>query len=187
MRRTWVLAPILACALLLPGRPAGARTLFGVELNSGIPTGDVDADLASGIGVALRAGYRVPLPALLFAPEVKGEYFHFPADGTVTSPPRDNFGLLAGARVGLPLLLSPSAYLHVGYGWVHGTSGKLRLAGDGFLLDTGLVLELPAVLPMLNIGLQAGYERIQFRDRPLVGQPDSQQWFKGGVHVELVY
>lgn len=146
-------------------------TELAADLEYDIPT---DSDLDSALGFALRLGWQLHLPALVITPEVGYHHAAFGDDATL------NRGFV-GARIAIGEIFRVGAYGHVGIGNVaFSVPGPNEDVTDA-TYDVGAFVDF-TLLPLLNIGVHAGYGRVKGGD-----DFDALEWVPIGVHAALVF
>ena len=152
--------------------PSTARaTELGVDLESDLPT---DGDIENALGIAVRLGWQLHLPALVVTPEIGYHHANFSDDITL------NRGFV-GARIAIGEIFRVGAYGHVGIGNVtYHVAGPDQDVTDA-TYDIGGFLDF-TLLPLLNIGVHAGYGRVKGDDNF-----DALGWVPIGVHAALVF
>ena len=177
----WVVMACLWGAL----RPEEARAdvVIGIEVDAGfapqgwtVEPGGV-AWLFNG-----RIGYGIDLFFVHLIPELSAGYGSFPEDDQ-GNPKQTLFFVKGGARVKVPVipLVSPGAYVHVGYGEVEGTASDFTVQAVGMMFDVAAVLTFEP-LPLFGIGVQVGYAGVFDTDRD-----ETSGWVHAGGHFELSF
>jgi hypothetical protein len=154
------IAFVAALLVAIPASAARAEVGVVVEprasfVNFASPFGD-DYEAAAGLGV--QGGVSLDYEPVLFMPELSLAGDGFPGVKAGT------FRAMAGARVGLTLAVIPSAFVHVGYGFLGGED----VAHHFFSLDTGLSLDY-RVSRLFTIGGTLAYEVLANGDGALHG------------------
>jgi len=132
----------------------------------------INSDVNSGGGFGARLGYQAHAPFVTVTPELAFTYASFSG----FADPRVYRGL-AGVRIGFFEVLRPGVYAHLGVG--HLTTDLPNVSHTDLSYDLGVFLDF-TVLPILNIGAHAAYNR-------LTGDPLSLEWATVGGHVALVF
>lgn len=128
--------------------------------------------VSSGAGGALRLGYELDAKVLSLTPEIGGS-FHV-LGGELGPSLYRGFG---GARLALGAVLRPGIFAHAGYAHVaYGVGSRSAPTYDG-----GLFLDL-TVLPIIDVGLHAGYAMIASG-----AEGAAIHWLSGGAHVAIVF
>jgi outer membrane protein with beta-barrel domain len=150
--RLFAAAVVGLCGIAM-APPAQASLGLGVELGPTFVVGDArNPDNDKGFGFALRLGYKLPLPILKITPEAKLAYDRIPIQ-TING---SMYRAMIGGKVGLDaLLISPNAFLHVGYGHISGD----ELSKSGTAWDVGVGLDF-TLLPVIDLGVFAAYNRV---------------------------
>jgi hypothetical protein len=161
---------VLAGTLGLASNAAAAKTVVALDADFAVPISFQDTN--SGGGGALRFGRQFGLVLVSLTPEVGGGYYKFAGD-----PDAAIYRVFAGGRVAFGKIVEPSAYAHIGYGKLHGTSD------DHFapVMDAGLALDV-TVIPVINFGVHGAYNAV------LPSSDDSSfRWVSVGLHAALVF
>jgi hypothetical protein len=132
----------------------------------------INSDVSSGGGFGARLGYQAHAPLVVVTPELAFTYTSFSGIGD----PRVYRGL-AGVRIGIFEIVRPGVFVHFGVG--HLNTDLPNLSHTDLSYDVGAFLDF-TVLPLLNVGAHAAYNRI-------TGDPLSLQWATVGGHVALVF
>jgi hypothetical protein len=135
----------------------------------------------------LRLGRRIRVPSLSLTYELAFQYGQFkPSDTNAASDDIRTYRGVLGARLGLPGVLRPGLFAHLGVGRLDGAmraSGALletSLTHTAFTWDGGAYLDF-AVASCFEFGLHAAYNRIA-----AASYPRSFQWVDFGGHLALV-
>lgn len=152
--------------------PSTARaTEVGVDLEYDLPT---DGDIDNALGLAVRLGWQLHVPALVVTPEIGYHHAAFGDDVTL------NRGFV-GARIAIGEIFRIGAYGHVGVGNVaYHLPGPDEDVTDA-TYDVGAFFDF-TLLPFLNIGVHAGYGKVKGGD-----DLDALEWVPIGVHGALVF
>ncbi|HEY2733067.1 MAG TPA: hypothetical protein VGI70_03740 [Polyangiales bacterium] len=175
--RALCLALALCASYLAPAR-VQAETTVGVDLFAVAP---IDSNYhKAGGGFGIRLGEELHLPLLAVVPEVGFTYASFATSGLSV------YRGIVGLRAGIGEIIRFGALAHVGFGQLSVDSEPaLHRVGEanhlGFTMDGGLFLEL-TLLPLINIGVHAIYNRLEGRK-----EGDALQWMQFGVHAALVF
>jgi hypothetical protein len=155
--------------------PSSARAAVAIaaELEVDAPS---DTDLDPAAAFAVRLGWQLHLPLLVFTPEVG---YHHATFGDELTLDRG----FAGVRLGLGEVFRIGAFGHVGVGHAafHSAGGAGEEEGiTDVAVDVGGFLDL-TLLPLLDVGVHAGYGRMRADDR------DKLEWVPVGVHLALIF
>jgi hypothetical protein len=172
-----VCAGLAAAAAVMVGWPraAAAETALGLELNFNNAIGEDDADNGAGVDVLL--GPRLDLTILTLTTELSGGFHDF--NGSLDPAA---YRLMAGGRLGIGVIIRPSAFAHGGVGYLRFDDpfdGE-RDGRVGFAGDLGLALDF-TILPLVDLGIQGSYNVITGSDGY-----DPLEWLQAGVHITFV-
>lgn len=170
---TRVLGLALGFGVLFAARPAHATGKLALDLEAALPTDSVP-DAKAGWGGAVRFGNEWNLVLLKLTPEIQGNYHSFGGASEA-----NQFGVMAGGRLGIGLLLQPSVYAHAGVGH-YGYHTLLRdVSQTSLAYDVGLALDITA-LPIVDIGAHASLNGVAGDD-----DADPFTWYSIGGHIAL--
>jgi hypothetical protein len=147
----------LAAAALLSGLSLLSRraraddaTVLAADLD--VTGGIQERGVTTGQGGNIRLGHKFDAVILSLTPEFGVAYHRFAglADARLTQG-------IVGARVRVGKVIEPGAYAHIGYGSldVNGAAASMD-SMSGLSADAGVLLDL-TLLPVLDLGLHAGY------------------------------
>jgi len=87
--------------------------------------------------------------------------------------------------MGLPASIAPSAYFHLGYGWLSSEGRNTSISREGLILDAGLALDFR--LGPFVTGLYRGYQSLRYSAGD--GSPHHcwQHWLKVGLQLESTF
>ncbi len=135
---------------------AFAETALAADLDFASP---INAEsVSSGWGAGVRLGSHAHIPLLVMTPEIGFTYHQF--GGSVG--PNVYRGIL-GLRLDLGEVIRPGVFGHLGYGALRGTG--TNDTKSSFTYDMGASLDF-TLLPLLNIGAHAAYNRWTGGDEP---------------------
>ena len=174
-QRTFILIAAALCAWTLQTSTARADMTIGADLDMHVPLSVNNVNTGAGFGI--RLGTELHLPLIVLNPEFGFNYASFSKD----QPPTVYRGV-AGLRLGIGELIRFGVYAHVGFGYVSWEPSPYNYNHSGLTYDAGIFLEFTA-LPLLNIGVHAGYARMASKDE----QPDPLQWLSLGLHATIVF
>ena len=162
----------LGLAVLVGSRPAHATGKLALDLEAAIPQDVPDAK--TGWGGAVRFGNEWNLVLLKLTPEIQGNYHSFGGASEASQ-----FGVMAGGRLVIGLLLQPSVYAHAGVGHF-GYHTLLRdVSQTSLAYDVGLALDITA-LPLVDFGAHASLNGVAGDD-----DADPFTWYSIGGHVAI--
>jgi hypothetical protein len=172
LRTLHLVSVALGAASSLWLSPATARAAVAVaaDLEVDAPS---DSELDAALAFAVRLGWQLHLPLLVFTPEVG---YHHVAFGDELTLDR----AFAGARLGIGEVFRIGAFGHVGVG--HAAFHSVAEGQDvtDLTIDVGGFLDF-TLLPLLDVGVHAGYGRVRADDR------DRLRWVPVGVHLALIF
>jgi hypothetical protein len=164
----------MALGVLAAARPAHATGKLAVDLEAAFP-GDIP-DAESGWGAGLRFGNEWNLVLIKLTPEIQGNYHAFGGSSDATQ-----FGVMAGGRVGVGLILQPSVFAHAGIGHFGYTTATRDVSQTSLAYDLGLALDITA-LPLLDFGAHVSMNGVSGDD-----EAKSFAWYAVGGHVALSF
>ncbi len=183
---------LLVVATLALARPAHAGLAVGADVYGAKALGDGSDSISIGYGFNGRLGYTLPVPVVDLTPEILVGYTRFSPDTGSGS-----IGVtraMAGGRVGVGAGFKPFAYWHIGYAHPAAESAGVELAADVLCTQVGGGLDFTA-LPLLNLGIQVGYNYASEGDATLttagvtrtVKVKDGTTWVDFGVHASIEF
>jgi hypothetical protein len=175
--KTWLpqclSAAVALLVVALVPNPARADILIGVDLDAVEP---LDSPAEFGGGFAVRLGDQLHLPAIAITPELAFSYAKFSEE----YGPSIYRGMV-GVRLGILELIRPGVYGHIGLGRYELDLPGEDPSGSDLTYDLGVVVDF-TLLPLLNLGVHAAYNRLTGND-----VRDDFEWLTFGVHAELVF
>jgi hypothetical protein len=171
--RTVIVSALAVSAWLGSADSARADTAIAADFEARVPI-DFD-DISSGPGFGIRLGQQLHLPLITITPEIGFNW------GSFSDGPNLYRGIL-GARLGIGEILRFGVTAHIGFGHYSLEVQSVEESHTGFTLDGGLFLDL-TVLPLIDIGVHAGYARIS-GDSEKGLEPI--QWLAFGLHAALI-
>lgn len=139
---------------------ADAQFVGGAGPNLAIPLGETADGTSLGWGFKGRVGYELPNPFFDLSFDLIGGWASLPADPPdIGNADLNITQIMAGVRIGMGLLISPSVFAAGGYGWVSGEGSDYVLDHSGFTVVVGAGLDY-SVIPLLDIGLIVGYNQV---------------------------
>jgi hypothetical protein len=152
--------------------PATARAAVAVAADLEVDAAS-DSDLGTAPAIAVRLGWQLHLPLIVFTPEMGYHHVAFGEELTLDRA-------FAGARLGIGEVFRIGAFGHVGV-----AHAAFRSAAEGqdvtdVTIDVGGFLDF-TLLPVLDVGLHAGYGRVRTDDG------DTLEWVPVGIHLALIF
>jgi len=177
--RSAAVFPFLAVLLvsLLTTRESRAETTLAVDAEVSAPVA-TRGNVSTGVGIGARLGHRFHVPLLVLTPEIGGDYHGFGGDPASVNAVR----AFAGGRLGIGEVVRPGVYAHIAYGHVSASTGDISTSFNGLSYDLGGFLDL-TVLPLVDLGIHAGYTNIANSDEPGNGL----RFIDVGAHVAFVF
>jgi hypothetical protein len=169
-----VLASLSVAALLSFSSVAGAKGKLGIDVDAALPT-DEPSGVDTGWGAGLRLGHQWDLPLINLTPEFAGHYTQFGGSADLTA-----WSLMAGGRLGIGFILSPSVFAHAGlghFGFNAPPGADSSQTSLGY--DFGAALDLTA-LPIVDIGAHVAWNGIA-GDKSI----DPLNWVAIGGHLQF--
>ncbi|MGC4095453.1 MAG: hypothetical protein QM756_47515 [Polyangiaceae bacterium] len=164
---------VALCTLLAPNA-AHAKPKLALDLEAAFP-GDVP-DATRGFGGGLRIGNEWNLVLVKLTPEIQGNYHEFGGASDASQ-----WGMMAGGRVGVGLILQPSVFAHAGVGHFGYRTASADVSQTSLAYDMGLALDITA-LPLLDIGAHASLNGVAGDDNA-----KSFAWYALGGHVAFSF
>lgn len=161
---------VAGASLWIAPSTARAAVAVATDLEVDAPS---NTDLDAAPAFAVRLGWQLRLPLLVFTPEVG---YHHVAFGDEITLDR----AFAGARLGVGEALRIGAFGHVGVGHATFHSAAEDQDVTDVTIDAGGFLDF-TLLPLLDVGVHAGYGRVRADDR------DRVQWIPVGIHLALIF
>jgi hypothetical protein len=171
--RTLIVAALGVSVWLGSADSARADTAIAADFEARVPLA-ID-DIKSGPAFGIRLGQQLHLPLITLTPEIGFNW------GSFSDGPTMYRGIL-GARVGIGEILRFGVTAHIGFGHYSWEIATIEQSHTGFTLDGGLFLDL-TVLPLIDIGVHAGYARISGDSGKGL---DPVQWLAFGLHAALI-
>jgi hypothetical protein len=138
--------------------------------------GPVDSDVDAGPGFGLRIGYHAHIPFVILTPEVGFNYYGFQGDY-----PASMYRGVVGMRLAIGEIIRPGVYAHVGYAQLQADRPPPDPSHSAVTYDGGAFLDF-TLLPLINIGAHAGYNRMEGSD-----EAEGVNWATFGEHAEVVF
>lgn len=177
-----------------------ARAHAGLAVGAGLGTAKVvgtGADgLALGVSTQARVGYSIGLPLLTVTPEVVFGWTRWGVDNADASA--KSLRLLAGGRASLGGLVSPGAFVHLGYvrNATDGTLAgqELSTSQNGISFEVGG--DLAVELSLVRVGVYVAYNRGSLGDTQVTsagmtttakGKDDATSWIDTGVTASISF
>ncbi|MFZ5895759.1 MAG: hypothetical protein ACOY0T_32175 [Myxococcota bacterium] len=164
----------LAVGVMVAAPPARATGKLGVDLEAAFPVDVPDA--SSGWGGGVRFGNEWNLVLIKLTPEIQGNYHAFGGGSDAKQ-----FGVMAGGRLGVGLLLQPSVFAHAGVGHFGYRTATVDVSHTSLAYDVGLALDVTA-LPLIDFGAHASVNGV-------AGNADTDpfNWYALGGHVAFSF
>jgi hypothetical protein len=168
--RGLALGAFIATNLWLTPGTARADIALAADLEIDAPS---NTDLATAPAFAVRLGWQLHLPLIVFTPEVGYHHVAFGDELTLSRA-------FAGARLGIGEVFRIGAFGHVGVGHAAFHAAEEDQDVTDVTIDVGGFLDF-TLLPLLDVGVHAGYGRMRADDR------DALRWVPVGVHLALIF
>jgi len=166
----------LTAGVCLWSRPAAAESTLGVDLNFNDAN---DLSDTQGAGVDVYFGPRMDLKLLDLTTELSLGFHDF---GGELDPAV--YRLMAGGRLGIPFVIRPSVFAHLGVGHLRFNDPLGADERDGrtnLAADVGAALDL-SIIPAVDLGIQVSYNVVAGDDNNAAFD-----WMLAGAHVVFIF
>ncbi len=187
---------LLSLAAPVPAARAHAGLAIGAAVGTAKVVGTGSDGLALGVSTQARVGYSIGLPLLTVTPEAVFGWTRWGVDDADASA--KSLRLMAGGRASLGGVVSPGAFVHVGYmrnasdGILRGQALSTSQNGVSFEVGGDLAIELSLV----RLGVYLAYNRGSLGDAEITaggrtttapGKDDAASWVDAGVTASLSF